>query len=367
MRRDRLLRFLAIAFAVGAFLGLVSGLAFGGSPSDNGTPKAATPAGGNDGTRSAGASGNTSSTFSGPMTASKAAAIGANELGQIPVLRYVDISEERGSDIRSPEDLVKDIELLKSSGYQPINLRDLASGNIDIPAGMSPVVLTFDDSTIGQYNILDDGNLDPQSAVGILQAAVDAGNWAPKATFYCLIDVTSKDNELFGQPENRQEKLRNLVDWGYEVGSHTVSNLNLSKASVTDVQRELQSSQKTLQDLIGGEYQVNSLSVPAGEYPADITVLARGVYDGKAYKYASAVTLGDTLCPSPFSTLFNAFRIPRITVTGNTLKDAISDLKSHPENRYISDGDPTTVSAPATLAAILGSVTDDLGRPLVRY
>ncbi len=169
------------------------------------------------------------------MTADKAAAIGANELGQIPVLRYEDISAERGTDIRSPEDLAKDIEFLKSEGFQPVNLRDLASGNIDIPAGMSPVVLTFDDSSIGQYNILDDGTLDPQSAVGILQAAVDAGNWAPKATFYCLLDVTSKDNELFGQPDNQQEKLRNLVDWGYEVGSHTVSNLNLKKAAALDV------------------------------------------------------------------------------------------------------------------------------------
>ena len=59
--------------------------------------------------------------------------------------------------------------------------------------------------------------------------------------------------------------------------------------------------------------------------------------------------------------------IPRIAVTGNTLRDAIAKLKSHPELRYISDGDPTTVSAPKNLAAELGDVTADLGRPLIRY
>jgi peptidoglycan/xylan/chitin deacetylase (PgdA/CDA1 family) len=232
---------------------------------------------------------------------------------------------------------------------------------------MSPVVLTFDDSTIGQYNIMDDGTLDPQSAVGILQAAVDSGKWTPKATFYCLLDVTSKDKEVFGQPDNRQEKLRNLVDWGYEVGSHTVSNLNLSKAPPSDVVQELLVSQQTLQDLIGDDYQVTSLSVPAGEYPQDEALLASGSYEGKSYKYTSAVTIGDTPCASPFSTLFNVMHIPRITVTGNTLRDAIEVLKADQGLRYISDGDPTTVSAPSSLAAGLGSARDDLGRPLIRY
>ena len=174
-------------------------------------------------------------------------------------------------------------------------MRDLASGNIDIPAGMSPVVLTFDDSTSGQYRILDDGTLDPESAVGILQAAVEPGDWASKATFYCLLDVASKDNELFGQPDRQQEKLRNLVDWGYEVGSHTVSNLNLRKADGPGGEEGVGASRRaTLEELIGGDYQVTSLSVPSGEYPEDESLLAGGIYDGKPYKYTSAVTLGDT-------------------------------------------------------------------------
>ncbi len=232
---------------------------------------------------------------------------------------------------------------------------------------MSPVVLTFDDSTIGQYRILDDGTLDPESAVGVLQAAKDVGGWDSKATFYGLIDVASKDHELFGQPDRQQEKLRNLVDWGYEVGSHTVSNLNLRKADSLEVKKELSESQAKLQGLVGGDYSVTSLSVPSGEYPKDESLLNGGIYNGKPYAYTSAVTLGDTASPSPFSTLFNAMRIPRIVVTENNLRDAIADLKAHAGLRYISDGDPTTVSAPSDLAKELGDVRDDLGRPLLRY
>jgi peptidoglycan/xylan/chitin deacetylase (PgdA/CDA1 family) len=367
MLRTKVLRFIGIAFVVGAFLGLVSGLAFGGGSSDSGTPKAASPAIGRTSPGGGSAPGNTSSTFIGPVTAAKASAIGANELGQVPVLRYQQISDERGDENRSPQDFAKDLDLLKSEGFVAVNLRDLASGNIDIPAGMSPVVLTFDGSSLGQYNILDDGTLDPASAIGMLQGAVDSGGWAPKATFYVLQNVTSKDNELFGQADRQQEKLRNLVDWGYEVGSHTISNLNLKKASALDAQMELEESQRKLQEIIGTGYLVTSLAVPSGEYPADERILSAGTYDGKAYKYSSAVALGDTLSASPFSTLFNPMHIPRLTVTGSNLRDAIANLKAHPELRYISDGDPTTVSAPATLAVGLGAVRSDLGRPLVQY
>jgi peptidoglycan/xylan/chitin deacetylase (PgdA/CDA1 family) len=300
------------------------------------------------------------------MTAEKAAAIGANELGEIPVLLYYDIAEEEDEATRSTRHLAEDIELLKSEGFYPVNLRDLASGNIDIPAGMSPVVLTFDDSTSGQYTILDDDTVDPQSAVGVLLAAKEAGGWDSKATFYCLLD-SSKDKELFGQPERQQEKLRNLVDWGFEVGSHTLSHLNLGRADALEVRRELAESKSQLEELIGGGYVLTSLSVPGGDYPVDEGTLSSGAFEGQTYRYTSAVTVGDTVSYSPFSTLFDVMRIPRITVTGNALRDTITDLKAEPELRYISDGDPTTVSAPRDLADELGAVRADIGRPLVRY
>jgi len=366
MRRDKVLRFLGIALALGAFLGLVSGLAFGGTGGAE-PSRPATAGQARDTVASLGASDMTSSTFTGPMTADKAAAIGANELGQILVLSYHDIGEEEDEGTRTPENLAKDVDLLKAEGFYPIGVRDLASGNIDIPAGMSPVVLTFDDSTSGQYRILDDGTLDPDSAVGVLQAAAEDDGWAPRATFYCLIDVASKDKELFGQPDRQQEKLRNLADWGYEVGSHTISSLDLSEAAPAEVKQELAQSQSMLEDLIGGGYAVTSLSVPGGKYPEDESILSSGNYSGNTYKYTSAVGLGDTASSSPFSTDFDAMHIPRIAVTGSALREAIADLKANPELRYISDGDPTTVSAPLKVADDLGGLRTDLGRPVVRY
>ena len=364
MRRTRVKRFLLISFAVGAFVGLLSGLAFGG-PAEEGTARASDP---EDAISTSSGSGSEADLgASEPMTAERARAIGANEMGQVLVVMYHLIDSEETEWTRTPENFRNDIALLKAEGFYPVNVRDLASGNIDIPAGKSPVVITFDDSSPGQYRILDDGSIDPDSAVGILQEAAKAGDWASHASFYCLLDVVPKEREVFGQPDRQQEKLRNLVNWGYEVGSHTVTHLNLSEADDDEVSKQLAESQATLEDLIGGDYAVSGISIPFGEYPADDSILASGEYDGITYGYTSGLALGSLPSASPFSTDFDAMHIPRIRGSASYITDAIQNFKDNPKLRYVSDGDPTTVSAPAELAADLGDLVDDLGRPVVRY
>jgi peptidoglycan/xylan/chitin deacetylase (PgdA/CDA1 family) len=365
MRRDKVLRFLVVAFALGAFLGLVSGLAFGGG-SSSATPKAS--AAKKDAANAVVTvdQGSPSTTVA-PMTAERARAIGANEMGYVPVLCYHHFGDEETDYTRTYENFRDDIALLKSEGFYPINVRDLASGNIDIPAGKSPVVLTFDDSSPGQYRILDDGTLDPDSAVGIMQAAVEAGDWASKGSFFCLLDVTPSERILFGQTDRRQEKLRNLVNWGYEVGSHTVSHLNLRKASFEEASKQLAQSKATLEKLIGGSYSVNSLAVPFTDYPEDDSLIASGEYDGVTYAYTAALNVDGSASFSPYSTKFRPLHISRITASHDYVAQAIARLKANPQLRYISDGDPTTVSAPLDLDPKLGELLSDLGRPVIRY
>ena len=363
MRRDKVLRFLITALAVGAFVGLICGLAFGGG--GTATPRAA--AGATSSTTSSTVQTEGTSTPGQPMTAERARTIGANEMGQVLVIMYHLIDTKETEWTRTPDNFRKDIALLKAEGFYPINVRDLASGNIDIPAGKSPVVITFDDSSPGQYRILDDGSLDPNCAVGILQAAVQAGGWAARASFFPLLDVTPKERVLWGQPDRKQEKVRNLVEWGYEVGSHTISHLDLKKASTTDAQWQLAVSQTTLQDMIGGGYKVTSISIPYGNYPSNEDIIKSGTYKGKAYSYSAAVSIAERMCASPFSGDFNAYHIPRIRGSANYITDAIQKFKDHPGLRYISDGDPTTVSAPKNLDPALGTLSADLGRPVVRY
>jgi len=365
MRLDKVLRFVTIAFAVGAFIGLICGLAFGGSD-DKGTSPA-TSDNNNGGPGVTGGVPATSVTVGEPVTAEKAQAIGSNELGQVLVLVYYEIGSEEDETTRTPGHLRDDLSLLRDEGFFPVNARDFVAGNLNVPAGQTPVVITFDASSPGQYRILDDGSLDPDCAVGILQKAAESDDWAPRATFFCLTDVVPSDNELFGQPDVPREKLRNLVAWGYEVGSNTASRLDLSKADDEEIADELARSQDTLEEMIGGGYSVTSLSLPYGKYPGSEELLAEGESGDLTYTYTAVFALDEVLAPSPFSTKSEPLRIPRITATAQSIADAIKTFRAHPELRYISDGDPTAVSAPAEAAEQLGVARGDLGRPVILY
>ena len=60
------------------------------------------------------------------------------------------------------------------------------------------MVLTFDDSSRGQFNILPDETVDPDSAVGILLAFHQAhpADWPLRATFFVLQDVDAQIEPL---------------------------------------------------------------------------------------------------------------------------------------------------------------------------
>ncbi|NLG67301.1 MAG: polysaccharide deacetylase family protein [Actinobacteria bacterium] len=368
MRYDKVFRFLLFAFIIGSALGLVGGLVLGGERHASAHSTKA-PAGKGKATTSTTAADKAPE----PMTAERARAIGANELGMVLVLEYHKITKPEDQNAPEPDycrsalHFKQDIELLKSEGYYPITVKELATGNIAIPAGKSPVVLTFDDSSPGQYRVLEDGSIDPECAVGILQAAAKDGTWPMKASFFVLLDVTPPDNILFGQPDLQQEKMRNLVKWGCEVGSHTYTHLNFQKSTSDVIRKELALSKQKIEQLVGGDYQVYTLCVPYGAYPEDVSILRNGEHEGVSYAYKAALEVAGGPSYSPFSTKFDPMRILRIEVQHDALKRAVDNLKKNPDLRYISDGDPAVVSVPASTSEKLGNLADKLGRPVITY
>lgn len=363
MRYDNVIRVMVLAFVLGSALGLFGGLVFSGS---DGEPPASAAAA-EESAESTETETDAVAQAAGPMTPELARSIGANELGLIPVLEYHKIGEPEADWTRTPDNFRADIELLKAEGFYPVNLRDLISGHLEVPAGKSPVVLTFDDSSPGQYAIREDGSVDPDSGVGILQAAVESGDWAPRATFFPLLEVRPDDNVLFGQPDRQEEKVRNLVAWGYELGSHTYTHLNLKQASTEEMVKQLALSKAKIEALAGGGYEVTSISLPFGEYPPDDSFLSGGEYEGTAYAYTAAVEVTGGPSPSPFSDEFRPLHIPRTIVRGNALPELIAHFKENPHLRYVSDGDPAAVSVPEDVAGELGRPLSELGRPLITY
>jgi len=85
------------------------------------------------------------------------AKVQANELGTVPVMMYHRLTSKPGEYDMTPGTFRAQVRRLLHSGYRPINARDLARGQVDVPAGTTPVVPTFDDGSPGQFALRADG------------------------------------------------------------------------------------------------------------------------------------------------------------------------------------------------------------------
>ncbi|MDD5593880.1 MAG: polysaccharide deacetylase family protein [Candidatus Margulisbacteria bacterium] len=191
---------------------------------------------------------------------------------KFPVLEYHLIGRPEGRWQRTPENFKKDVEWLYANNYYPMNLRDILDGFGGVPAGKKPVIITFDDSTGGQFRYLPDGELDPDSAAGVLKRFHDQHpDWPLRATFFVLIETNDPEHNLFGQPDLAARKLRQLAEWGMEIGAHTYSHDRLDKISAAAARRSIGRELATLTKFVSRE--TVSLSLPEGKYPKDLSVL----------------------------------------------------------------------------------------------
>lgn len=251
--------------------------------------------------------------------------------------------------MRTPENFRRDMEYLIAHGYYPVNLIDLVRRNLGyVPAGRRPVVLTFDDSSGGQFRYLEDGRIDPDCAVGILLAMHEqyGDDWPLRATFFVLLrDAESPGAPLFRQPDLAAQKVRALVEWGMEVGSHTIHHTNLSTAGTETIHWELAVSQHRIEALIPG-YQVRSFAVPYGAYPRNVALLKEGYSESAelSYIYEAAVQAGAGPAPSPYSPRFDPFRIPRVQAIQSQMDYWFSYYEKHPERYYVAGESP--ISSP---------------------
>lgn len=279
------------------------------------------------------------------------------------VLVYHSISATEGRWSRTPDGLRKDLAALYERGYRPIGAADLAEGRIDLPAGYTPVVLTFDDGTEGQFRILpgpDGGDdppatpeealrrVDPDSAVGVLIAFHEAHpDWALRGTFFVNMGDTP-----FGQPGEVQVKLAALRLLGFEVGNHTLTHADLSKAGRDETIRQVGENERRIEEALPG-YRARTLALPYGARPAHLDEARSGTYDGAAYANEAFFLVGSGPATSPFLRSFDALRVPRVQVVDPSFRLSMTfpytwldEFDRHPERRFVSDGDPETVAAP---------------------
>ena len=191
----------------------------------------------------------------------------------VPILLYHQIGYSKIKDnlyYVSPEEFEKQMFLLYAWGYQTITVRQLAftiSNGAELP--VKPIVLTFDDGNENTYT----------TAFPILQKYGFTGT---AYIVYYYVGVTNYMDK---------QQIRALYEAGWEIGSHGLSHVDLTKR--TDRQEaEVVESKLKLQKLLDG-IPIDTFSYPFGAY--DIPSLHYLDFAG----YIAAVGLGPDMHQGP--------------------------------------------------------------------
>jgi peptidoglycan/xylan/chitin deacetylase (PgdA/CDA1 family) len=277
-------------------------------------------------------------------------AAGANELGAIPVIMFHRVTPKPASDYDlTPREFKGQLRDLYRFGYRPVSASELVTGQIDVPAGKSPVVLTFDDSSTEQFALRPDGSVDPHTAVGMLLAfSRSHRGFRPRATFFVI-------SSLFGGSADGPRLLASLARLGFDLGDHTYDHANLGGLDETGVQKEVVLGARLIHAAVPGA-KIETLALPYGVYPVPHTLALRGSWDGERYQYSGVFEVGAGPAPSPYSIDFDPLAVPRIRAAPWRGAEDLGSgywlryLDEHRDQRFISDGDPNRISFPSVLA-----------------
>ena len=284
----------------------------------------------------------------------KAAAVRANELGEVPVLMYHQIREDGGGDYDlTPDEFRAELERLWREGYRPVRAIDLVTGDLDLPAGKSPVVMTFDDSTKEQLAVDGAGEVKPDTAIGImLEFARTHPGFELAGTFY-------PNREPFAGVSEGPKLLRWLATHGFELGNHTKDHIPLNQMGGEDARREIVLGREVITDAVPGA-RVRTFALPLGAWPTPRSIAWRGTWRGRAYSHDGVFLVGAEPAASPFARSFDRRAIPRIRTTPRGASSPeygsswwLDQLRRDPGRRYVSDGDPKTIAFPRRISGTL--------------
>lgn len=284
-----------------------------------------------------------------------------NELGDVPIMMYHGIhnitdNEYTGGNVdkdgyqRTKEAFIEDLEFYYNSGYRMIRLQDYVNGIIDVEAGLSPIILTFDDGLENNIKVTgldENGNIiiDPNSAVGVLE------DFKKKYPDFNVTATFFVNGGLFQQSEYNEKILNWLVDNGYDIGNHSYSHADFTTISKEKSVQEIGSIYNLLDKYIPGKY-VNIVALPFGSpYDKDhsnFEAILNGIYNGNEYKTESTLRVGWMPETSPFNLNFDKTFLKRVRAWDDNGNDW--DIKKSFEylqdTRYISDGDKNTITVP---------------------
>ncbi|MFP4697900.1 MAG: polysaccharide deacetylase family protein [Eubacteriales bacterium] len=273
-----------------------------------------------------------------------------NELGHIMIVMYHGIKNLPPYH-RTEEDFEKDLQFLYDHGYRLISMRDYLDNNINVPPGLTPIVLTFDDGLSSTFSLVEENGEfvpTPNTAVAILEKfAKNNPDFGKTATFYINSDLKTFDGE-----GTKEERIEWLHENGYHVANHTSNHADLSTLGEESIQKNIGKTDEFIRNILGEDYLVDSLTYPFGKRPKKelLPYIQSGKYKSHTYNIKIALKEGPSgsFIP-PHHLRFDPLLVPRVRGSEGEVQDLwwfLNYYEENPDKKYISDGNNNRISIP---------------------
>jgi peptidoglycan/xylan/chitin deacetylase (PgdA/CDA1 family) len=209
---------------------------------------------------------------------------------QVPILMYHYIREnpvpgdKMGFDLSvTPADFNQQLDWLQSNGYHTVDFNDLrAYFDNQAPLPSRPVILTFDDGYQDLYT----------TAYPILRAHSFKG-------------VAYLVSGFLGAPNNvSREQVVEMDGHGIQVGAHTVSHVDLTKAGDAELAHQVGDSRVDLEHLVG--HPVVDFCYPSGRFDGRVAAAVK----------AAGFQTATTTQPGTQHSVADRFTWSRVRVSG---------------------------------------------------
>lgn len=306
----------------------------------------------------------------------------------IPILNYhrftPNLWDETSGMVRYLGDLKSDLQAYYDSGYSLISLDDLLDGNIRVPAGRRPLILTIDDAFFAnQFSMNEQGEVSELSAVGtIYQFSQEHPDFGFEIAMFANFGDKHYGNLCTGtrwyEAEGWQQALAQTIAWGIEHHvypyNHTYRHPHLDQLADDQIQPQLALNDIRLRDYLTlaghSEYASllsNYVALPYGSSPTTdkgkelLTSYkdpegktVRAVF-GAGYEYAPA------FAPPPFSDGFDPMHLPRMTAIPSVIKLITETSSTFPSAQSCTLSLPTGfLDAQTIMVAIDHSISSGL-------
>lgn len=275
----------------------------------------------------------------------------------IPILNYHRFTPNRFDEtsgmVRYLGELETDLQSYYDAGYSLISLDDLLGGNIRVPEGRRPLILTIDDAYFSnQFSLDEQGQVSDLSAVGaIYHFCQNHPDFGFELSMFANFGDKYYGNLFTGTwwyvEEGWQQALADTIIWGIEHHvypyNHTFTHPHLDQLADTHIQSQLSRNDDVLREYLTmaghPEYASrlsNYIALPYGSAPCTekgVQLLTSYVNpEGSPVRavFEAGYEYKPTYSSAPFSAGFDPMHLPRMAAIPSVIRLITEKATSFP-------------------------------------